>query len=218
MGRRESLAAMNGRFRNALGRMRNSRVGEGLRTAASTVRASGLRAGVRKPPKDERAGVASRYGDLAGGSSARRRCGLCGLANPWLDEASRRSAGAAIARFAVDAGGPMLLSRARFGRCRAPWGRACPMAEAASLRPCVGFGRAGSRRPRPALHRLGGGARARATSPKVSITSMRPPQQGHGVRRSAAEAGLGVWGGAGTASSSRARAMLALHRPVASRP
>ena len=33
--------------------------------AAGTGRASGLRAGVRKPPKDERAGVVRRYGDLA---------------------------------------------------------------------------------------------------------------------------------------------------------
>ena len=70
--------------------------GEGLRTAAGPGRASGLRAAVGKPPKDERAGVTSRYGDLAGGSSAQRRCGLSRLANPWLDEVSRRSTGAAI--------------------------------------------------------------------------------------------------------------------------
>ena len=46
--------------------------GEGLRTPAGAGRASGLRAGVRKPPKDERAGAVLRYGDLAEAARARR--------------------------------------------------------------------------------------------------------------------------------------------------
>ena len=40
----------------------SDRVGEGLRTAAGTGRASGLMAGVRKPPKDERAGSSCAMG------------------------------------------------------------------------------------------------------------------------------------------------------------
>ena len=71
-------------------------VGEGLRTAAGAGRASGLTAAVGKPPKDERARVASRHGDLAGRASARRRRSQPRLANPWSGEVSRRSTGAAI--------------------------------------------------------------------------------------------------------------------------
>ena len=51
---------------------RCDRLGEGLRTPAGAGRTSGLRAGVRKPPKDERAGVVLRYGDLAAAARARR--------------------------------------------------------------------------------------------------------------------------------------------------
>ena len=47
--------------------------GYGRRPAQA--RASGLLAGVRKPPKDERTGVIVRYGDLAEAARARRRHG-----------------------------------------------------------------------------------------------------------------------------------------------
>ena len=59
---------------------------------------------------------------------------------------------------------------------------------------------------------------------KVSMMNMRPPQQGHGrgSMRGSSAAGVSVVSGGsgltGTASSSRARAMLSPREPLASRP
>ena len=66
-----------------------------------------------------------------------------------------------------------------------------------------------------------GGARARATPKKISMTIMRPPQQGHGGRGSGDGMGSPVRVGdgvAGTASSSLARATLVLRLALESRP
>ncbi len=62
-----------------------------------------------------------------------------------------------------------------------------------------------------------GGARARAARWKISMMTIRPPQQGHGRGRCGNGVSLST-GGAGTASSSRARATLALRPALARRP
>ena len=73
---------------------------------------------------------------------------------------------------------------------------------------------------------IGGDGRCPGIVPasNVSTTSMRPPQQGHGlgsVRGSSARAaalGSGAGGGGGHLSSSRALAMVAARLPLARRP
>ena len=63
-----------------------------------------------------------------------------------------------------------------------------------------------------------GGARGCIQQPKVSMMIMCPPQHGQGGRRSEWCVGSEVSDGGGTASSSRALAMLALRVLLASRP
>ena len=63
-----------------------------------------------------------------------------------------------------------------------------------------------------------GGARARAARWKISMMTMRPPQQGHGGRRSGGDAASSTSTCAGAASNSRARATLALRPALARRP
>ena len=72
----------------------------------------------------------------------------------------------------------------------------------------------------PAGGRKRGGARARKVGSKMSMTTMRPPQQGHGGfgTGGSAPSGAGASTAIGTARSSRARAVLALRPAVASRP
>ena len=82
-----SKESVNVRFPSATGKLIDDRDGEGLRTAAGTGRASGLLAGVRKPPKDERAGVASHYGDLAEPARVRRRHGPLRQSRPLMPRA-----------------------------------------------------------------------------------------------------------------------------------
>ena len=197
----------------------NGRDGEGLRTAAGISRASGLRAAVGKPPKDERAGgrlalwgfdgkveSAEALWPIQAGEThgrARRRGGPQSLRSRVRRRCQR--ADTCCPGLAADDAGHREGELVRWPKRR----RFDPMLDLV----VPGHG---------ALIRLSIGVGAEpgrgATPSKLSITSMRPPQQGHGVRRSAEEAGLVASGGAGTASSSRARAMLALHRPVASRP
>ena len=63
-----------------------------------------------------------------------------------------------------------------------------------------------------------GGARGCIQRSNVSMMIMRPPQQGQGGHGSGASAGSAVCLGVGAAISMRARAMLALRPPLASRP
>src|SRR3974390_1037582 len=63
-----------------------------------------------------------------------------------------------------------------------------------------------------------GGARARAARWKISMMTMRPPQQGHGGRGSGGGAASWTAVEAGAASNSRARATLALRPALARRP
>src|SRR4051812_30814371 len=61
----------------------NGRLGEGLRMPANAGRTAGCRAGVRKPPKDEPAGLrAPAYGNLAERLRARMPFGPCRAGMP----------------------------------------------------------------------------------------------------------------------------------------
>ena len=70
----------------------------------------------------------------------------------------------------------------------------------------------------PAGRRRRGGARARVAGSRISMTTMRPPQHGHGGLGSEGASGAAGPAVAGTARSSRARATLALRPALASRP
>ncbi len=199
------------------GRVANGEVGEGLRTAAGAGRASGLRAAVGKPPKDERAGVASRYGDLAAAARARRRHGPPRRPRPWCREPSGSVSGDVIRtrRRSWQADGAVPGSLRTVPACLGASvsdGRSGVASALCWIWPC------------------------RVTTPSSGSPSARGRSPGAGDALEAldhehAPAAAGAWGaalcrrgrlgasgGAGTASSSRARAMLALHRPVASRP
>jgi hypothetical protein len=63
-----------------------------------------------------------------------------------------------------------------------------------------------------------GGPRGCLQRSNTSMTIMRPPQQGHGGRKSSGSAGVSSSGGVATFSSSRARARLALRVEPANRP
>ena len=63
-----------------------------------------------------------------------------------------------------------------------------------------------------------GGARARAARGKISMMTMRPPQQGHGGRSSGGEAASSTSLRAGASSSARARATLSLRLALARKP
>ena len=73
-----------------------------------------------------------------------------------------------------------------------------------------------------ALPRFGaleaGGARGWHHRSNLSMTTMRPPQQGQGGRTSAGSSGVSSSGGGATFSSSRATARLALRAELASSP
>ena len=63
-----------------------------------------------------------------------------------------------------------------------------------------------------------GGPRGCHLKGKVPVTIMRPPQHGHGGRRSGARSGFSVSAVGGAASKSLARARLARRPALASRP
>ena len=63
-----------------------------------------------------------------------------------------------------------------------------------------------------------GGARGCLHRAKISMTIIRPPQQGQGGSGSIDSGASTGNGGGATASSSRARAMLVLHAELASKP
>lgn len=65
---------------------------------------------------------------------------------------------------------------------------------------------------------LSGGPRGCRQRSNVSITIMRPPQQGHGGRKSSGSPRVSSSGGAATSRSSRASARLTLRELLASRP
>jgi len=70
----------------------------------------------------------------------------------------------------------------------------------------------------PAGVGTGGGARGWRQRSKNSMTTIRPPQQGHGGRASDGSAGISSKAGGATASNARACARLLLRLPLASRP
>ena len=70
----------------------------------------------------------------------------------------------------------------------------------------------------PGRGRDDGGARAQAACWKISMMTIRPPQQGHGGRRSGGEAVSSFSVRVGAASISRARATLSLRPALARKP
>jgi hypothetical protein len=69
-----------------------------------------------------------------------------------------------------------------------------------------------------AIIRVDWGARGCVGRSKISMMIMRPPQHGHGSRRSSGVTDATVSGVGGTASSSRARPTFTLRPALASRP
>jgi len=92
------------------------------------------------------------------------------------------------------------------------------MANARRRRRGVGAGRAGSRHHHPGWWGEPGGARGCVQRSKVSMTIIRPPQHGQSGLGSGGSTGSGLSVVSGTASSSRARATLALRPALASSP
>ena len=164
-----------------------------------------------------------RYGDLAAGQACGDWIEAVAAVGLAMDIGFWLRANGGIAQFAIGwrCGGP----RKQADRCEP---RPLP---AASQREQASVAAVGDRRRWPhevSILIVGGldvgrclGSQPRA---KVSMMIMRPPQQGQGrgsTRGSSAAAALGVSGSferGGTASSARARAMLAARLPLANSP
>lgn len=153
-------------------------------------------AGVRKSPRKEPAGG--------------RRCDSFSdfrLFRRWRDRRQEAPGWIRLGDFVVPSRGVVGSSRGRtrtFYFRSSAWTRVGRSPEAECLRPKVGSCHAGSRGRLPVRWGLFGGPRGCLHRSNISMIIMRPPQHGHGGRKSSGSSGVSSSGGAATFSSSRA--------------